>query len=253
MKKIIFIMLLSFWGAGAMAQAESNYPPFVKEGKCWVVKYLTHENFDFYKRTYIIKGDTIIGGVLYKKLFEKDRDLYLYAIREEGEKVYAVASVDKYGHPNTEEILWYDFSVSEGDKIETERSWLYITGTDYIKINGITRKRIHIYQAYKINPDEYNGTGVWVEGIGSDRGPIDPYTWGLDGGNSTMDECSFDGQVIFNYSNFTVPNWGNESGLELQYTDHFQQSDCVYDLQGRRLANPPAKGVYIRDGKKVVR
>ena len=27
----------------------------------------------------------------------------------------------------------------------------------------------------------------------------------------------------------------------------------VYDLQGRRLANPPAKGVYIRDGKKVVR
>ena len=28
--------------------------------------------------------------------------------------------------------------------------------------------------------------------------------------------------------------------------------DC-FDLQGRRLANPPAKGVYIRDGKKVVR
>ena len=28
--------------------------------------------------------------------------------------------------------------------------------------------------------------------------------------------------------------------------------DC-FDLQGRRLAAPPAKGVYIRDGKKVVR
>ena len=31
------------------------------------------------------------------------------------------------------------------------------------------------------------------------------------------------------------------------------ESSGIFDLQGRRLANPPAKGVYIRDGKKVVR
>ena len=29
-------------------------------------------------------------------------------------------------------------------------------------------------------------------------------------------------------------------------------SSVLFDLQGRRLTSPPAKGVYIRDGKKVV-
>jgi hypothetical protein len=27
----------------------------------------------------------------------------------------------------------------------------------------------------------------------------------------------------------------------------------LYDLQGRRLASPPEKGVYIQDGKKYVK
>ena len=257
MKKKLLIMLLSFCGAGAMAQAENNYLPFVEEGKSWVVTYLTQENTDSYKKIYIIKGDTIIGGVLYKKLFEKDRDLYLYAIREDGQKVYAISSTDKYGNPNTEEILWYDFNVNEGDKIETESSWLYVTGTDHIKINGVLRRRINIHQVYKNNPNENNGTGVWVEGIGSDLGPISPYSWGLDrGANSTMDYCSFDGQVIFNYSHFTVPNWGDGLGIEQHYSDCFQQSERVYDLQGRRLSHPISdpsplkKGIYIENGRK---
>ena len=34
---------------------------------------------------------------------------------------------------------------------------------------------------------------------------------------------------------------------------HSGDEPISYDLQGRRLAAPPAKGVYIRDGKKVVR
>ena len=29
-------------------------------------------------------------------------------------------------------------------------------------------------------------------------------------------------------------------------------SDCIYNLQGQRLTQQPRKGVYIRDGRKVV-
>lgn len=251
MEKTLFVILLSSFCTGSMAQTENDYLPFAEEGKSWVVTYMTSENSDSYKKTYIVKGDTIIGGVLYKKLFEKDSDLYLYAIREEGKKVFSIASSDMYGKPNTEEFLWYDFNVSEGNKIETERSWLYITGTDCVYINGDKRRRIHIYQAYKNNPDEYNGSGVWVEGVGSDLGPISPYSWGLDkGANSSMDECSTKGQIIFNYSDFVAPTFGEESGMELQYTNRLQQSGRVYDLQGRSIPNNLCPVIYIRDGRK---
>jgi hypothetical protein len=30
------------------------------------------------------------------------------------------------------------------------------------------------------------------------------------------------------------------------------EASAVYDLQGRRLAQKPTKGVYIQDGKKVI-
>lgn len=254
MNKKFLIMLLSFYGAGAMAQTEDNYLPFVEEGKSWVVTYMTHENTDSYKRTYIITGDTVIGGILYKKLFEKDSNLYLYATREEGKKVYAIASTDKYGKPNTEEFLWYDFDMKEGDKMETEMSWLYVTGTDYIYVNGDKRRRIHIYQTYKNDPDANNGSGVWVESIGSDLGPISPYSWGLDmGTNSKMDVCSFDGQIIFNYSDFMAPVWGHESSdIEVKHTNGFQQSNCIYDLKGRCVNNKLLPGIYIQQSHKQV-
>lgn len=254
MKNKLIITLLSFLCVGVKAQTGNNYLPFAEEGKSWVVTYMTRENSSSYKRTYIINGDTIIGGILYKKLFEKDSDLYLYAIREEGKKVYAISSTDMYGNPNTEEILWYDFYVSEGDKIETKKSWLYVTGTDYVYINGLKRRRIHIYQTYKNHPDEYNGSGVWVEGIGSDLGPISPYSWGLDkGANSSMDECSIEGKELFKSNDFNAPVWAaEESGLESQHTVIHQSPADTYDLQGHSVTCTPRPGIYIQQGRKRV-
>ena len=31
-----------------------------------------------------------------------------------------------------------------------------------------------------------------------------------------------------------------------------RNGSCLYDLQGRRLANKPTKGVFIQNGKKVM-
>lgn len=253
MKKFTFILFMSSlpW-AGGMAQAEGSYLPFVEEGKSWVVTYWNHENRHSYKRTYTITGDTIIRGVQYKRLFEKDRNLYLYALREEEKKVYAIASTDKYGKPNTEELLWYDFNINEGDKLETERSWLYVTATDYVCIGGYKRRRIHIYQAYKIGPDEYNGSGVWVEGIGSDLGPDSPYAWGLDKGSDTiMEECSTSGHTVFTHGDFTAQAWSEETELEAPQASKSCLSAEAYDLQGRKTGNGrPNRGLSIHNGKK---
>ena len=259
MEKNILLVFLSFLWTSAMAKT-SDYVPFLEEGKSWSVTYMTHENTGSYKRTYMVKGDTIIGDRLYKKLYEEDRGLYLYALREEGGKVYSVSSTDKYGEPNTEEVLWYDFSVREGDMIDTPYYSLQVTGTDMVAVNGYLFKRIHLKWTYKSHPEEYNGMGVWIEGIGSDLGPFSPYSWGRDrNGYHFMDVCSVEGRSLFSHDDFTAPAWEGELGLESQQTIMSQPSANAFDLQGRRL--PPSKlsdgqmpkGVYIQNGRKVIR
>lgn len=42
-------------------------------------------------------------------------------------------------------------------------------------------------------------------------------------------------------------------GKELTYIGCLRDEATLFDLQGRRLATPPARGVYIKNGKKVIR
>ena len=43
------------------------------------------------------------------------------------------------------------------------------------------------------------------------------------------------------------------TGIEEAKSNCLETKDAIYDLQGRRLAAPPAKGVYIQDGRKVLK
>ncbi|MCR5153177.1 MAG: hypothetical protein K6A98_08530, partial [Prevotella sp.] len=74
-----------------------EYQPFLKEGKVWNVTRWSPERETSKEVTFIVKGDTIIGDKQYKKFFEEDK--YIYALREDGKKIYAVSRTDKYGNP----------------------------------------------------------------------------------------------------------------------------------------------------------
>ena len=259
MEKNVLLVFLSFLWTSSMAK-NGDYVPFLEEGKSWSITYMTHENTSSYKRTYMVKGDTIIGDRLYKKIIEEDRGLYLYALREEGGKVYSVSSTDKYGEPNKEEVLWYDFSVSKGDIIETQYYSLQVTETDRVAVNGYLFKRIRLKWTVKSHPEEYYGMGIWIEGIGSDLGPFSPYSWGRDSnGYHFMEECFVKGQSLFSHDDFTAPAWEGEQSLESSQTIMPQPSASTYDIQGCQLSNSKwsnrqmRKGVYIQNGRKVVR
>ena len=43
------------------------------------------------------------------------------------------------------------------------------------------------------------------------------------------------------------------TGIKEAKSKCLEAKDAIYDLQGRRLAAPPAKGVYIQDGRKVLK
>ena len=83
----------------------------------------------------------------------------------------------------------------------------------------------------------------WIEGIGSLKygiiGRREFYydTWGW------LVKCT-DGEEVLYSSDSTV---GIPKTLMHKSTDN-----AAYDLQGRRLTTPPQRGVYVRDGRKVV-
>jgi serpin B len=192
-------VLMMAVGMKVCAQTSYEYQPFIKEGKIWNVTYLTCEGLSSYKETYTIKGDTIIEGKQYKKFFAGSK--YAYALREDEKKVYAIASTDKFGKPNTKEKLWYDFDVNKGDVIDLEVSNLSVTEIDYILINGVKHKYFQLYETSKSVPTEHAQV-LWVEGIGSYRSPDWPNGWFNDGGTATMDECYEDGLCIFSHDDF---------------------------------------------------
>ena len=75
MKKYIVLMIVLF-GFHAVAEAQS-YAPMVKEGKKWVYykMHYTTQGYVYFPTIYEFRGDTVMGGERYKKLYE---DLYLY-------------------------------------------------------------------------------------------------------------------------------------------------------------------------------
>ena len=143
-----------------------EYQPFLKEGKVWNVTRWSPERETSKEVTFIVKGDTIIGDKQYKKFFEEDK--YIYALREDGKKIYAVSRTDKYGNPNTSEKLWYDFNVNEGDVLEMEMSYMHVKKIDYIVVNGVKRKCFYLFETDKNFPEDGHADGLWIEGWSSE-------------------------------------------------------------------------------------
>ena len=72
--------------------SKDDYRPFVEEGKVWTYHYQGFNGREFNVGR-VIDGDTIIGGVTYKKIYDQVGGQYQYALREEGKKVYIVLLV----------------------------------------------------------------------------------------------------------------------------------------------------------------
>ena len=84
----------------------------------------------------------------------------------------------------------------------------------------------------------------WIEGIGSDRGLLQPLP----------EIADYASQLVVNDDKTCIYN--HKSARSVSKISHNQingsNTHTLYDLQGRRVTNQPRRGVYIRDGKKVV-
>ena len=156
---------------------DSDYIPLVEMGKTWTYSY-SNMSGNTYDITRVVDGDTIIGGLAYKKIYDKIGENYQYALREDGKQVYIV-----HDHYETPQLL-YDFSKDKGDIITKEIdekcglvSEMRVIGVDTIDIDGLKIRRLQLWQeVYNIqNPVDWErvevpwqGAFYWIEGVGSE-------------------------------------------------------------------------------------
>ena len=237
-----------------------DFLPFLEEGKVW--------NYDYYgvydvvpqQIQVYVGGDTVVAGVACKKMVESrsSQERCIGAFYEQEGKVWAFYP-DTYGKEQPAKLL-YDFSCQEGDLLTNLVAGLdgghvvKVEKVELVECYGIQRRLVTLSITPPLISGRKDNMGYWLEGIGS---RFDVYTtWPAIGGISFFNNCTLNGEPIASRSSFAsgridmpvdkmwsiVPvNNGSQKG-NIYY----------YDLQGRRLAAPPAKDIYVKDGRKVV-
>jgi hypothetical protein len=278
MKTIKTLLVLLFMGASAtLNAADEPYRPFLKDGKTWncrLVEPVLDENNDGYWLTtdysLVLSGDTVVGDKTYKKMYRKPtmmvREYYKPAElagkkdtlqvtgestlwpelwREEGRKVYVYAM---YAGIEGTELLRYDFSsLTPGQTVDICGIPTGILSIDTISLFEKDFRCFHVgLQGY---PDSHDR--VWIEGVGHPNGPFRVYGAEVnDGRQYTLFSCYEDGVCIYSAEEY------EKTTLSVPNTQHLspitQHPSALYDLQGRKVTGTATRGIYVKDGKKVV-
>ncbi len=325
MKRIIMrlaaLMVATNITSAVHAQELPTCPPFVQEGKVWEVeryrrswlcdewgRVKTSRPTEFFTCTYIMHGDTLVGGRVMKRVYRNDSgfygdedDHYFAAVREEGSRVFIVYA------DSVEEFCLYDF------RPEGECEGMAFTGLwnrnvvdcplnfdmtverdlyddeDTLIINDCKTRRFFMYATGQFHncPNMYfienfsgelafNAECLMLEGFGNvHTDPFDVSVW-IDESYSVAEAvvrlskpytahnyvevpaCVFygPGTVKHVYLDGTriASSWDFSGGSTV--VESLQTEECnpvLYDLQGRRLTHEPARGMYIRDGRKYLK
>ena len=126
---------------------------------------------------------------------------------------------------------------------------------DYVTVND----RLFIRHNYSFG---YTGMIVTaVEGVGYEQCGILGMFFGFTPSNYVRFEaCYEDGECIFTAADFYKP--GINTGIESMYNgqdaknngmQEGTRNNVLFDLQGRRIQGSPKHGVYIQNGKKVMK
>ena len=257
MKQIFILTILFLCSTTLRAQDESyTYRPFVEEGKVWVV--------DHPLRKHYIKGDTIVAGRNCKKWIQEgytheNKDTlidFCLTVFEENKKVW-------FFFPNdTTPRLFFDFGAQVGDTLRD----LYYPDAMHWTINGMTIDKVDQYkyrpQVIKdISYEEISGRmqkkidcelGYWynfvMEGVGGYRN----YLYITYGGSlpwQYLISCTVGNETLFDFYYGT----GIRNDYLNKSSNGKSSNGILFDLSGRRLSAPPARGVYIEDGKKIIK
>lgn len=251
----VFVLFLIFVTDCYSCIAQNKvYSPFVEEGKTWYMRYNNEEAPEYpeYDYCYYIQGDTVIGGIECKKFYAFNNNNaqeteYLLAIFENDRKVYFI--------PNNMEnsYVLYDFGKANGEIVSVTDA----IHTDWVRDMKIVEERnLHIEGESRrctlMQPKWEDKTlmtsfGWWIEGIGSELGPLNTWLFGADGNNRYFLKCVINEKVIFDMEDFK----GLSSDiLPARHIEKCRPSN-IFSISGVKIEN--GYGIYIQNKRKVLK
>ena len=231
-----FFMLLS-----TLAFGQYVYEPFLEEGKVWTYHYYNEFTGHEFYESLAVSGDTIVDNKNYKRIADAETGNYRYGMRQDGQKVFAI-----YPHYSGE-VLLYDFGLSVGDTFllydddngSDPNAWATVVSVDTVVVGS------RAFRVLDVRPkDMMDWPNWWVEGIGSMYYLSSNCL--LTGNSYVFSSCQLDGETIFTHKDCRTV------GIKGQPIVDGKRGTSFFGLQGRRLSSKPNKGIYIRDGRKVV-
>ena len=241
----------------------SNAQTTVVEGRSWRYRIDNGDKIPKYF-WYKIKEITNIGGIEYGKLYYSDEktETHVGFIHEDEEnktiRVYnTFQGLDICFFLHKGWLTTNDFSLCVGDTVPVCRELVvsaddnkYVAyKSDSICVDGVKRARWLVKMSEWKNPS----TPVFtvVEGIGNDQAGIFAFNLAADLINGYpryyLNACYDGDRCIFKRADFKAESVS--SRIEEIKADKIESD--YYDLQGRRIKTP-MKGLYIKDGKKVI-
>ena len=229
-KKTFLTTILVFVVMQAYSQ---SYIPLIVEGKTWnldIVGY-NHEadEMETESITCVLSGDTVFNGVAYKKYYENDT--FMGGMREKNKCVYYTQTGE------AKEMLIYDFNLEVGEEFTYYDCVSAVTNVTTINAHGKALKCIELTDIY--NPHHVH---YWIEGVGGIEGPTRPLYEVLTGASITMNTCTSGDSVLYSKED-------NPTAIALPTPS---TPSALYDLQGRKLNGKPRRGLYLKDGRKMV-
>ena len=190
-----------------------------------------------------VNGDTIVDDIRYKKLYKLETPRWEGG-EERIEVGYCRQNGDKY-YQNGRMLFDFGLPTEYGEFIADEQAELYAYASyigDTILTDGKTRRyqTMQWYDLYDNSGIDLSASDIWVEGIGSLTMGIYDNVFGRHNQSVELQSCIWQGQYLYKKEETLV--------VPIQQSD---TSSSYYDLQGRKVTNP-MRGIYIKDGKKVI-
>ncbi|MCL2311688.1 MAG: T9SS type A sorting domain-containing protein [Firmicutes bacterium] len=200
MKKLLFIIAMCI-ATNTFAQSNNSnddYHPLIQEGKVWTVSYNGPEHsFGFLAEKcyyhYTFSGDTCIDEKIYYKVYSFPGRL------SEPPKWSLIAFMreDQYNNiwirylEDTEELLYYSFSLQIGDIVPGSTS-IFVADITYTTLNnGEKRKTLLLSdQAQGLNGE------FWIEGLGSNKGIFSALTIPEQDRSQYSLKCYYENEIL---------------------------------------------------------
>lgn len=221
--------------------------PLLADGKVWTYRRgSASAGYEYMRQT--VEGDTLIGTQTWKKVFVESPlgtgMRYEKAMREDSLKVFELAD-------DGQEKLFLDFGARYYEQFPIDDSGsacaeVIPTFQGPPTYCGVERQQVIL--ALKKDGIGY-AYSYWTEAIGG-CGIYKPFTWNDDDSPDwELFTCYESGECIYRLT-------GDESQdpYELTVEEVRQPTGTAggtYTLSGQRVASP-RKGIYVRDGKKVL-